>query len=288
MIQENNIYPLDARIGVPLLADNSVQCVVTSPPYYMLRDYGMKKQLGIERSPEEYVQAIVSFFHLLLPKLKADGTLWLNLGDTYCKRWRGALRPGHPHKPKDLYGIPWTVALALKEDGWYLRQDIIWMKTNPTPESVKDRCTKSHEYIFLFSKSERYFFNNSAIKDPLKESSLQRLRQNLTKQSGSFRIPGKTNGAIKASGNLIEGANKRSVWQFASVSQRENHSATFPPQLPRLCILAGSREHDLVLDPFAGTGTTLIVAKQLNRKYIGFDLQPCYVSIANRRLRSTR
>lgn len=287
MIEVNNIYAHDARTGVSLLPDASVQCIVTSPPYYRLRDYGMKGQIGIERTPEEYVQALVSFFQLLRPKLKDDGTLWLNLADTYCKKSLVSIRPRFPHKPKDLYGIPWTVALALKEDGWYLRQDIIWMKTNTTPESVKDRCTKAHEYIFLFSKSGQYYFNHSAIKEPLRESSVKRLQQNISKQTGSFRIPGKTNGPIKASGNIKDGANKRSVWQFASISHRENHPATFPPQLPKLCILAGTREGDLVLDPFAGIGTTLMEAQALNRKYIGFELQPAYVSIAKRRLKPT-
>lgn len=286
------------------LPDASVHCCVTSPPYFGLRDYGVDGQIGLETSPQAFVDKLVEVFREVRRVLRDDGTLWMNLGDSYSFGGRGgnptresstldgtrrnqdasivarALGPFGGFKPKDLMGMPWRVAFALQADGWYLRQDIIWAKPNPMPESVRDRCTKSHEYLFLLSKSPRYYFDQEAILEPLAPSSVERLSQpNLALQSGSERVPGKTNGNMKAvrrSGNTRrrppeergvpvshashqrdrkgcpngavscsvpwEGStrNKRSVWTVATQPFKGAHFATFPPELIEPCIRAGS------------------------------------------------
>ncbi len=308
-----------------------VQMCVTSPPYFGLRDYGHAGQLGLEATPAEFVAAMVEVFGLVRELLADDGVLWLNLGDSYAAN-RGyqvastlmngdatnKAQAGDGHgmkaadfglKPKDLIGIPWRVALALQAAGWYLRQDIIWHKPNPMPESVTDRCTKAHEYLFLLSKNERYYFDARAIAQPIADSSKERLAQpNLPNQAGSDRVPGKTNGNMKAvgprfggnkygdddreesrtkSGNEYTGgdglANRRSVWTVPTVPYSGAHFATFPPALIEPCILAGSRSGDTVLDCFFGSGTTGEVAGNLGRQWIGCELNPDYAPLQRAR-----
>lgn len=287
------------------LPDESVQCCVTSPPYWGLRDYGVEGQLGLERTPEEYVAKMVEVFREVRRVLRNDGTLWLNLGDSYAHSLRqsgaafagekqntngGSLRQGFKPCPdglkeKDLCGIPWMVAFALRSDGWYLRQDIIWAKPNPMPESVRDRCTKSHEYIFLLSKSERYFYDNEAIAEP----SIWYGKDERS-DKGNIRYEGKrtidTSGKNGQDGfcTLTETRNRRSVWTITTQGYSEAHFATFPPEIPEICIKAGTKEGDTVLDPFSGAGTTGLVATRLNRNYIGIELNPAYVKMATDRI----
>ena len=279
------------------------QMCVTSPPYFGLRDYGHPGQIGLEPTPEAYIAAMVEVFRCVRDVLADDGTLWLNIGDSY-NNFRSTMGPGQAvHgreklngkpapdsrsrgivglKEKDLIGIPWMLAFALRADGWYLRQDIIWHKPNPMPESVRDRCTKAHEYIFLLSKSERYLFDSEAMKEPVAASTVLRLTQDVDGQRGSDRVPGKTNGPMKAVGNG-ETRNRRSVWTVATQPYSGAHFATFPPALIEPCILAGSRPADIVLDPFMGSGTTAQVAQQLGRQYIGCELNPQYLSLQHER-----
>ena len=315
-----------------------VQTCVTSPPYYGLRDYGHPGQIGLEQTPEQYVAAMVEVFRCVRDVLADDGTLWLNIGDSYANdgKWGGSSGGKHAKalhgntsigrtkvttglKPKDLIGIPWMLAFALRADGWYLRQDIIWHKPNPMPESVRDRCTKAHEYVFLLTKSERYFFDNEAIKEPAAPASLARWAQDLEQQAGSNRVPGKTNGNMKAVGGrsnrdsfkrddskrakVIPGQtvgthrpdreestwdtemrNRRSVWTVATVPYKGAHFATFPPALIEPCILAGSRAGDIVLDPFFGSGTTGMVAQNLGRQWLGCELNKAYKPLQDERL----
>lgn len=307
------------------LPGGMVQTCVTSPPYFGLRDYGMPGQHGMEDTPEAFVAGMVEVFREVRRLLRDDGTLWLNLGDSYANdgKWGGSSGGKHVSalhgdtsigrrkvstglKPKDLIGIPWRVALALQADGWFLRQDIIWSKPNPMPESVRDRCTKAHEYLFLLSKSAAYHFDAAAIAEPLAASSIERLSQpTLAEQAGSDRVPGKNNGAMKAVGRLPEiggrdtkgcpnGAdsegmrNKRSVWTVATMPFKEAHFATFPEALIEPCILAGSRAGDLVFDPYMGAGTTAVVAERLGRRWEGCELNPEYAAIARRRLSTTQ
>jgi len=287
------------------------QTCVTSPPYFGLRDYGHPGQIGLEQTPEQYIAAMVEVFRCVRDVLADDGTLWLNLGDSYGavggntyagfnKRWNGTGGAGSKQdaalvgvtdrkiatglKPKNLLGIPWRVALALQADGWILRQDIIWHKPNPMPESVRDRCTKAHEYIFLLSKSERYFYDAEAAMEPVAASTVERLSQpTLRQQEGSDRVPGKTNGNMKAVGRTDK-RNRRSVWTVATRPYKGAHFATFPPALIEPCILAGSRPGDIVLDPFMGSGTTAQVALQHGRQYLGCELNPKYTELQNERI----
>jgi DNA modification methylase len=292
------------------IESDSIQCVVTSPPYWGLRDYGEGKQLGLEETPEEFVENLVQVFREVKRVLRDDGTVWLNLGDSYAnqrsgegadtmknlnvnthgyknptekqektnKNFNQRLNYGNL-KQKNLVGIPWRVAFALQADGWYLRQDIIWHKPNPMPESVTDRCTKSHEYIFLLSKSAKYFYDADAIKEPAQDWG--------TRDRSNFRNGTKDkllihNGLKDA--NFAElGRNKRSVWKITTKPYKEAHFAVFPPKLPELCIKAGSSEGDVILDPFFGSGTTGWVAQRLGRKWIGIELNPEYIKIAEKR-----
>jgi len=255
--------------------DESIDCVVTSPPYWGLRDYNEEEQLGLEETPEEFVANLVKVFSEVKRVLKSSGSVWLNLGDTYYN--------------KSLAGIPFRVAFALQSDGWYLRQDIIWNKPNPMPESVQDRCTKAHEYIFLLTKSPKYFYDIDAVREPLAESSIGRLNQNIEKQIGTTRANGgqKTNGNFKAVGDQEKGANKRSVWKITTKPYKEAHFATFPIELPITCIKAGCPEGGIVLDPFFGSGTTGLAAQELHRHWVGIELNPEYIEIANRRVGQT-
>jgi len=307
------------------LESESINCCVTSPPYWNLRDYKVDEQIGLEENLNLYVQKLVEVFREVRRVLRPDGTLWLNLGDSYSGSWRGmndtkTSNKGNKAsrdvlkkcvipeglKEKDLCGVPWRVAFALQNDGWYLRQDIIWAKNNPMPESVRDRCTKSHEYIFLLSKSAHYYFDAEAIAEPVTESTVKRLSQNIELQTGSSRVPRKDNGNMKAvapryggkkyttnpevfnrtkSGNAYEFRpmrNKRSVWTVSTQPFKEAHFATYPPKLIEPCILAGCPHGGVVLDPFMGSGTTAMVALQLRRNFIGFELNPDYIEIAKK------
>jgi DNA modification methylase len=346
----------DVREQLRTLADNSVHCIVTSPPYWGLRDYGVEGQIGLEASPAEFIAAMVDVFEELRRVLRSDGTCWMNMGDSYAtgagkvnstpgggtqgERWtgvrgddkapaRGPLTqpnrmPLAGFKPKDLVMMPHRLAIALQDAGWWVRQDIVWSKPNPMPESVRDRCTKSHEYIFLLTKSERYYYDQDAIAEPLAESSIARLAQDVDQQVGSGRVPGKTNGAMKAVSRGVgwgpgtdkdgrqrervtkridadasarmgrgpgwrekpqpETRNKRSVWNITTQPFAEAHFATFPPELPETCIKAGCPPGGIVLDPFFGAGTTGLVAERLQRDCIGIELNPAYAEIARRRI----
>jgi DNA modification methylase len=302
----NTIKNMDCLEGLKALPDESVNCCVTSPPYFGLRDYGHENQMGLEETPDLYVQKMVEVFTEVRRVLKKDGTLWLNLGDSYAayKANTGDTdyaghsgRPEHKRgwqygslKPKDLIGIPWMVAFALRGQGWYLRQDIIWSKPNPMPESVTDRCTKAHEYIFLLSKSAKYFFNSNAIRTEQDPASLKRLERGWNGDGNRGYPNGPQNhlknymGKTKEEIEQLNGANKRSVWTVTTKPFSEAHFATFPEDLIVDCIKAGCPEDGIVLDPFMGAGTTALVASKLNRNFIGFELNPDYIEIIKKRL----
>lgn len=322
----------DCRERLAELPEQSVHTCVTSPPYFGLRDYGHAGQIGLESTPDAFVAEMVAVFREVRRVLRDDGTCWINLGDSYNS---GTTKPSGASKTadvggwttrsgdaagarrtmsdslkvKDLMGIPWRVAFALQADGWYLRQDIIWAKPNPMPESVTDRCTKAHEYLFLLSKSPRYYYDAEAIAEAVAPSTVTRLAQNVEDQQGSERVPGKTNGAMKAKpprfggnkygdsdegGRLYSGndytdakdgkRNKRTVWTVATQPFKEAHFATYPPELIEPCILAGCPQGGTVLDPFGGAGTTGMVADRLQRNAVLIELNPDYAAIAEKRL----
>lgn len=289
----------DALEQLRTLEPGSVHTCVTSPPYYGLRDYGADGQIGRESTPEEYIGRLVEVFREVRRVLRPDGTLWVNIGDSYATR-SGPQPPantrnqcGHTakrlpdgYKCKDLIGVPWMLALALRSDGWYLRQDIIWAKTRCLPESVRDRCTRSHEYLFLLSKSARYHFDDTAIKEPVAESTKDRLAQDIDHQAGSFRQPEKSNGPLKAVGG-DRTRNKRSVWSLPTAHFQGAHFAVFPERLVEPCILAGCPEGGVVLDPFMGSGTTGTVAKRLRRDFVGVEINPDYCEMARARIAGT-
>ncbi len=297
----------DAIQQLRTLPDESVQCCVTSPPYWGLRDYGTNGQLGLEKTPEEYVAKMVEIFREVRRVLRKDGTLWLNLGDSYWgggngpagnfgvsdetrpNNSKGKTYPKHDAlKPKDLCGIPWRVAFALQADGWWLRSDIIWAKPNPMPESVTDRPTKAHEYLFLLTKSANYFYDAEAIKEPQTEGTLFRFgngkapRKPGIKEGGSDRKTHAFDAATPLA--ILEGGrNKRSVWTVATAPYPEAHFATYPPDLIKPCIMAGTKCGDVILDPFAGSGTTGAVALELGRKAVLIELNPKYVALIRQR-----
>lgn len=316
----------DCREILKTLPGQSVHCCVTSPPYFGLRDYGVDGQIGLEQTPDEYVAEMVAVFREVRRVLRNDGTLWLNLGDSYWTAKgasmgvdpkqparRGWVRPqDRPApvglKPKDLIGIPWMVAFALRADGWYLRQDIIWHKPNPMPESVKDRCTKAHEYVFMLSKSARYFYDTDAISEPATEESMARsgradLREKegwaeayhgnppsglkRDKQRGHSRRHAGFNDrwdAMEKAEQCSGKRNKRSVWTIATRPFSEAHFATMAPELAETCIKAGCPTGGTVLDPFGGAGTTGLCADRLNRNAVLIEINPSYVEIARKRL----
>ncbi len=363
----NKIYVGDVLKTLRTWPNAFIQTVITSPPYWNLRDYKIDGQLGLEKTPEIYIQKMVEVFREVKRLLREDGTLWLNLGDSYASgasgdnlknesvqamagsvampgtvgrkdtgaKKRSPAHIGHPFlKSKDLVGIPWRMAFALQLDGWYLRSDIIWAKSNPMPESVTDRPTKAHEYLFLLAKSERYFYDADAIKEKATygianspESIKSPYGQGFTRAAAKIHIPSGWNTAHVGSDllglykNIPDGQgnirkfrdkqsghsrrhagfndrwdamekteqcsgmrNKRSVWQVATVPFSEAHFATFPPQLIKPCVLAGSRQGDIVFDPFMGAGTTALVASMYDRNYLGCELNAEYVAIANRRI----
>lgn len=279
---------MDCLEGLKLLDDKSIDCCVTSPPYYGLRDYGVDGQIGLENTLEEYIKNLVIVFREVKRVLKDEGTLWLNLGDSYAGSGKGQVPASL--KPKDLMGVPWRVAFALQEDGWYLRQDIIWAKPNPMPESVKDRCTKSHEYIFLLSKNRKYYFDYEAIEEP---ANYDGRKDTLLKGSPKYEkcvVPGQAGHSMAAKGHERWKKNergeyvrnKRSVWTIPTKPFKEAHFATYPPDLIKPCILAGCPVGGIVLDPFMGSGTTAQVALELQRNFIGFELNPKYIEIAEK------
>jgi len=290
------------------------QTCVTSPPYFGLRDYGHEGQIGLEETPDEYIKAMVEVFRCVWNVLEDDGTLWLNIGDSYCHSQPGRNRNGTGGqivrgemyrtknnegasnvgkkllevglKNKDLIGIPWMLAFALRADGWYLRQDIIWHKPNPMPESVQDRCTKSHEYIFLLSKSQKYYYDADAIKDDSintaeeQEAKRNKIDHKGQRDNGDMRHT--TSGFTKT--GIYEKRNKRSVWTVTTKPYAGAHFAVFPSDLIEPCILAGAPVGGIVLDPFMGSGTTAQVAQNLGRQYIGCELNPAYKPLQDKRL----
>ena len=328
MIELDKIYQGDSLATMKTWPDAFVQTCVTSPPYFGLRDYGHEGQVGQERTPEAFVSKLVEIFSEVKRILRPDGTLWLNLGDSY-NNYAGNRGAGNgisknthqamQQKPrgyglsvknlknKDLIGIPWMTAFALRSDGWYLRDEIIWAKPNPMPSSIKDRCTRAHEHIFMFSRSPRYHYDHKAIRTPLKATSIA---QNLDAQAGSNRPESKANGAMKAvcfggtkksgegaesytgrtkTGNTWDpgtdpGATKRSVWTVTTRPFKGAHFATFPADLIEPCVLAGAPRGSIVLDPFMGAGTTGMVAARHGRRYLGCELNPAYVKMADDRI----
>jgi DNA modification methylase len=327
------LYLGDALQVLRGLPADSIHCCVTSPPYWGLRDYGADGQLGLEPTPEEYVAAMVAVFAEVRRVLRSDGTLWLNLGDSY-NAYNGNAKQGGPvsltqsaerpklpagHgltaknlKPKDLVGIPWRVALALQGDGWTLRSDIIWAKANPMPESVTDRPTKAHEYLFLLSKGPRYFYDADAIREayadwregdpyPTGNRPEQGKYREVRNDSGITQKPRRSGNAARKPNPAAalgrgdtshgipweddgRGRNARTVWEIASQPYPEAHFAVFPEELPRRCIAAGCPAGGIVLDPFMGSGTTALVARRLGRKAVGIELNPEYAELAARRL----
>lgn len=298
------LYVGDVRDILSKLSRGSLDCCVTSPPYWGLRDYGMDGQLGLERTPDEYVAAMVAVFAEVREVLKPEGTLWLNLGDSY-NAYNGGAGPGSKlsktqteqrpklesgfglrskdMKPKDLVGIPWRVALALQADGWYLRSDIIWSKPNPMPESITDRPTKSHEYVFLLSASQRYFYDAEAIREPAEWARWgdQTNPKHEGSESAASWIGPKTKRKLQGENDH---RNARSVWEIPTRPYPEAHFAVFPEELPRRCIAAGCPEGGWVLDPFMGSGTTALAARGLGRKAVGIELNPGYAELCARRL----
>ncbi|MET0375975.1 MAG: site-specific DNA-methyltransferase [Rhizorhabdus sp.] len=302
---------MDCRLAMSLLMEpQSVHCCVTSPPYFGLRDYGHADQLGLEQTPDEYISAMVDVFREVRRVLRDDGTLWLNIGDSYAGSGKGVwnatderkaavkevYRPSSNPvktvlpaniKSKDLIGIPWMLAFALRADGWYLRQEIIWHKPNPMPESVTDRCTKAHEHIFLLSKSPRYYFDAEAIKEPAVNT--RKPGRKITDTRETHGTGGGNSGINNLMARYHENSmpthrNRRDVWTITTKPYKGAHFATFPPDLIEPCILAGSPIGGTVLDPFGGSGTTALVAQRTGRNAVLCELNPDYVVLAQERL----
>ena len=308
----NKLICADAAAGLKTLPHESVQMCVTSPPYYGLRDYGTDGQIGVEQTPREYIDRLVEVFAEVHRVLKPDGTLWLNISDSYAGSGKGPMsiqvagngknknlydmksriyevpKRWENIKPKDMIGIPWMLAFALRDFGYYLRSDIIWHKTNCLPESVKDRPSKSYEHIFLFAKSPKYYFDYKAIQEPIKEVTAARYkrgRSGKAKYSGAQASQGIDRKTDAVTEETRQYRRKRDVWEVSTNTYRmDEHFAMFPEKLVEPCILAGSREGDTVLDPFFGSGTTGAVAKRLGRSYIGIDINPCYLAKAELRI----
>ena len=297
----------DCRDTLDAFIPKSARMCVTSPPYYGLRNYGNEdNQIGQEQTPEEYIEEMVNVFRKVREVLTDDGTLWLNIGDSYYN-YRPGKGQSYPKesvsktyqdlpdkcnkrgnklkglKEKDLIGIPWMLAFALRQDGWYLRQDIIWHKPNPMPESVRDRCTKSHEYLFLLSKNKKYYYDNEAIKEPVKQDWGTRDRT-----KGKYHNTGSGLAPHSGLSKSYDRKNKRSVWSITNKPYKGSHFAVFPPDLIEPCIKAGSEEGDIILDPFMGSGTTAMVSKELNRYYIGCELHEEYSELIQQRVPDQR
>lgn len=272
----------DAAEVLKTLPQGSANMCVTSPPYYGLRDYGERGQIGLEQTPQEYIVRLTKVFDEVKRVLADDGTLWLNIGDTYANK------PYKSVKPKDLIGIPWMLAFALRERGWYLRSDIIWNKTNALPEAVKDRPAKCYEHIFLFAKSPKYYFDYEAIQQPIKAVTAERYtrgRSGKTKYSGSPPVQNIDMNTAAITDERRKMRRCKDVWEVSTNTYKmDEHFAMFPEKLIEPCILAGSREGGVVLDPFFGSGTTGAVAKRLGREYIGIDINPRYIEKAEMRI----
>jgi len=290
---------LEVLRGMP---DESVHCCVTSPPYFGLRDYGHDGQIGLEETPEAYAAKLVEVFREVRRVLRVDGTCWLNLGDSYNNfrvstngqavhgrklngKFEGRRPVDHNLKEKDLIGIPWRVAFALQADGWWLRQDIIWSKPNPMPESVTDRCTKAHEYVFLMTKAARYWYDAEAVKEAVTPGCYRGPRRNGFKEDGATH--NKNDSGVHCGSDPESGRNRRSVWTVATQPYAEAHFATYPPDLIKPMILAGCPVGGTVLDPFGGSGTTGMVALELGRSAILIELNPEYAKLAERRTNVT-
>ena len=311
-IQLDTIYIGDCLEVLKTLPDESVHCCVTSPPYYALRDYGMEEQIGREATPKEYISRLTEVFTEVRRVLRSDGTLWLNIADTYAGKGNQGdfVDPKNPKgrsgqavalnykapgcKPKDMIGIPWMLAFSLRDDGWYLRNDIIWMKENPMPESVKDRCARCYEHVFLFSKSRKYHFDHKAISEPIAPTTAERLKRGMKGGNKLGKaIPGQeqvqTINRPREYGTITDEMikplrNKRDVWIINTVPFKGGHYAAYPPMLVETCLLAGCPEGGIVLDPFMGSGTTGMVAKQLDRHYVGIELNPEFTELAYARI----
>jgi len=335
-IELNTIHCGDAAKVLHALPGDSIDCIVTSPPYYGLRNYDTDGQIGLEATPEEYLKRLTEVFIACRRVLKADGTMWIVIGDSYAGSGRGigdinkkgiqqkASYVGEFCKPyritgyknKDLIGVPWALAFALRDAGWYLRQDIIWHKPNPMPESIRDRCTKAHEYVFLLTKSARYYFDHTAILEPAKYDGRKKMTHEgsakyagnaagiatqTVSKGGRERWPNKIRGFSAKEGGTgfleqhhgnniptLPARNKRSVWTVPTRGFKGAHFATFPPDLIRTCIEAGCPPDGVVLDPFMGAGTTAIVAQELGRNYVGIELNSDYVRLAEERIESNK
>lgn len=302
-LQLNKIHNMDCRVGLKLIADNSIDTCITSPPYYGLRDYDIPGQIGLEDSLNDYISELVLVFREINRVLKPTGTLWLNLGDAYvgtggdrkksdkndpynCKSNNSPDEGRHNKnknlkhaglKPKDLIGLPWRVALALQDDGWYLRSDIIWNKTRCMPEAVKDRPTRSHEYLFLLSKNQNYYYDFESIMEPCTTGDPSPPRGS----KGVLGNPhtGRRNTQFNKD-EKVSMKNKRDVWHVPTGNFKGDHFATFPPGLIEPCVLAGCPPSGIVIDPFMGSGTTAYVAAQLQRNFTGFELNPDYIRLA--------
>ena len=311
-MSENIIINRDCLLALYDLPDESVNCCVTSPPYYALRDYGMDAQIGREDSPEEYIRRLVLVFREVRRVLTKDGTLWLNIADTYCGTGNkgGYLDPKNPKgrngqsvslarrasdcKQKDMIGIPWLLAFALRADGWYLRSDIIWCKANPMPESCKDRPSRCYEHVFLLTKSKRYYYDALAIAEPIAEGTAARYKGGRSANSKyAEEIPGQGKvqklNAARAAGTITDAdispvRNARDVWHINTVPYKGGHFAAYPPKLAERCILAGCPRGGVVLDPFFGSGTTGLAAVKNDRRYIGIELNAEYCELAKERI----
>lgn len=295
-MNENRIINGDCLPELRKLSDESVNSCVTSPPYYALRDYGEEAQIGRENTPEEYIHRLVLVFREVRRILTRDGTLWLNIGDTYCGTGnkKNHARRVNDCKQKDMIGIPWMLAFALRADGWYLRSDIIWCKGNPMPESVRDRPSRCYEHIFLLTKSKKYHYDKLATAEPIAASTVKWLKNAYKSGKYADGVPGQSAQTIKRARPGISDAditpvrNARDVWHINTVPYKGGHFAAFPPKLAEKCILAGCPRGGVVLDPFFGSGTTGLAAITNARHYIGIELNTAYCELAKKRISSFR
>jgi DNA modification methylase len=313
-MEANRILCGDAVAMLKTLPDKSVDCCITSPPYYGLRDYGAEGQIGVEQTPDEYISRLSDVFGEVRRVLNPTGTLWLNIADSYAGSGKGAGYKNYRKskqryvyaaddpavnipkswgriKPKDMIGIPWTLALALRDSGWYLRSDIIWHKPNAMPNPVKDRPVSAYEHIFLMSKSRKYHFDFTALEVPVANSTVSRYKRGFHSDRYADGAPGQTPQSIqqpRTIENIPKMRRGRDVWSISTNNCNAAHFATFPVELVKPCILAGCRENGIVLDPFFGSGTVGAAALMLGRKYVGIELNPEYCTLAKNRIAATK